>query len=83
MRHLAFDHPKWTFAGFSENRTWIARQAGDLSIFAIPLAEQGTQLATRLPDMIADARGGGQVGGRAAADARAPDASRLQDRTAA
>jgi len=36
---------------------------GVLTLFAIPLAEQGTQLATRLPDMIADARGGrGPVG---------------------
>lgn len=36
---------------------------GVLTLFAIPLAEQGTQLATRPPDMIADARGGrGPVG---------------------
>ena len=36
---------------------------GVLTLFALPLAEQGTQLAARLPDMIADARGGrGPVG---------------------
>jgi predicted PurR-regulated permease PerM len=36
---------------------------GVLTLFAIPLAEQGTQLATRLPDLIADARDGrGPVG---------------------
>jgi predicted PurR-regulated permease PerM len=36
---------------------------GILTLFAVPLAEQGTQLATRLPDMIADARAGrGPVG---------------------
>ncbi|GAA3870467.1 hypothetical protein GCM10022243_39820 [Saccharothrix violaceirubra] len=31
---------------------------GVLTLFALPLAEQGTQPATRLPDMIADLRGG-------------------------
>lgn len=36
---------------------------GVLTLFALPPAEQGTQLAARLPDMIADARGGrGPVG---------------------
>lgn len=36
---------------------------GVLTLFAVPLAEQGTQLATRLPEMITDARDGrGPVG---------------------
>jgi predicted PurR-regulated permease PerM len=36
---------------------------GLLAVFAVPLAEQGTQLATRLPSIIADARNGqGPVG---------------------
>lgn len=36
---------------------------GVLTLFAVPLAEQGTRLAAALPDMIADARGGrGPVG---------------------
>ncbi len=36
---------------------------GTLATFAVPLAEQGTELATRLPDLVAEARAGrGPVG---------------------
>ncbi|TWP47553.1 AI-2E family transporter [Lentzea tibetensis] len=60
------DHVRWCRRALATLVVFLAVVlvvGGVLTLFAVPLADQGTQLATRLPEMIADARGGrGPVG---------------------